>query len=347
MSAVAKDLKREKLESAAELIRKSVESGETGAAALDVRQDSFTFERSFGRAKAVDSVFLLASITKPMTATGVMILVDRKAVSLTDPVRKFIPEFKGGDRDSITVRHLLTHTSGLPDQLPENIELRKRHAGLKDFVAATCKTELLFKPGAKVSYQSMGLLLAQEIAERITRRPFRDFLRDELFRPLNMTKTSLGLGGRKIADTMPAQVDSAPTLYGTKENDWNWNSPYWRDLGAPWGGVHSTAADVSKLLDFFLHPNGRVLQPATAAQMITNQTAGHQEAWGLGWSVQQANFGRACSQRTFGHYGATGTIAWADPARGLRCVLLTTRPADSARFGLLGPVSDLVSESAV
>ncbi len=193
----------------------------------------------------------------------------------------------------------------------------------------------------------MGLLLAQEIAERIMQRPFRDFLRDEVFGPLKMAKTSLGLGGRKIADTMPSQVDSAPALYGTKENDWNWNSQYWRDLGAPWGGVHSTGADVSKLLEFFLHPTDLVLQPATAAQMITNQTPGHGEAWGLGWSVQQANFGRACSQQTYGHYGATGTIAWADPASGLRCVLLTTRPADSARSGLLGPVSDLVSESAV
>jgi CubicO group peptidase (beta-lactamase class C family) len=345
MRAIANELKRDKLDEAVDRIRRSVDSGETGAVALDVRRGSFRFERSFGKAKTPDSVFLLASITKPMTATSLMLLVDRKQVSLTDPVRKFIPEFTGGDRDLITVRHILTHTSGLPDQLPENIDLRKRHAPLSDFVAAVCKTKLLFKPGSKVSYQSMGLLLAQEIAQRVTKRPFRDFMRDEVFRPLNMTKTSLGLGGRKIADTMPSQVDSAPALYGTQENDWNWNSPYWRDLGAPWGGAHSTAGDISKLLEYFLHPNDRVLRPATATQMITNQTEGHQEAWGLGWSLQRENWGRACSPRTFGHYGSTGTVAWADPASGIRCVLLTTKPVDSPRAHLLGPVSDLVSQS--
>src|SRR5262245_50360363 len=117
MSAIAKSLQQDKLDKAVELIQKSVDSGVTAAAALDIRQGgAFSLERSFGKAKSPDSVFLLASITKPMTATGVMILVDRKALSLTDPVRKFVPEFQGGDRDLITVRHILTHTSGLPDQ---------------------------------------------------------------------------------------------------------------------------------------------------------------------------------------------------------------------------------------
>jgi beta-lactamase class C len=345
-NAVFAELDRGRLENAVALIQKSVASGETAAVALDVRQGRFTFERAFGRAKTPDSVFLLASITKPMTAIGLMILVDRGALALSDSVQKFIPEFKGGDRAAITLRHLLTHTSGLPDQLPENIELRKRHAPLKDFVAATCKSPLLFQPGTKVSYQSMGLLLAAEIAERITGRPFRDFLRDELFRPLRMTRTSLGLGGRKIPETMPLQVDNAPALYGTQENDWNWNSLYWRDLGAPWGGAHSTAGDVSKLLELFLQPVRRILKPATAAQMVSDQTSGLNEPWGLGWMVKPGTFGRTCSVRTFGHYGATGTVAWADAASGLRCVLLTTKPADDARAGLLGLVSDAVSAAA-
>ena len=70
-----------------------------------------------------------------MTATGLMVLVDRREISLSHPVRKYIPEFRGGDRDLVTVRHLLTHTSGLPDMLPENDALRRRHAPLEDFVA--------------------------------------------------------------------------------------------------------------------------------------------------------------------------------------------------------------------
>ena len=139
-------------------------------------------------------VFLIASITKPLTAAGVMLLADRGEVQLSDPVRKFIPEFTEGDRKLITVRHLLTHTSGLPDQLPENIELRKRHAPLEEFVERAIRTPLLFEPGQEVRYQSMGFLLAAEVVQRITQHPFRDYLREELFLPLEMRNSELGLG---------------------------------------------------------------------------------------------------------------------------------------------------------
>jgi CubicO group peptidase (beta-lactamase class C family) len=345
----ATGLKRDRLEEAAALIDRSAKSREVSAASLYVAQGDFVFQRAFGGAPEPDSVFLLASITKPMTATGAMILVDRGRLSLSDPVRKYIPEFKGGDRDLVTVRHLLTHTSGLPDQLDENVELRKRHAPLKEFVAAVCRTPLLFKPGSQVKYQSMGLLLAAEIAERVTKRPFREFLRDEFFRPAGMSKTSLGLGGRKIAGTMLSQVAGAPGLYGGGDSGegWNWNSMYWRDLGAPWGGAHSTASDVGRMLRMFLEPDGKVVKRETAAAMIANQTAGLNEPWGIGWMIKPGTFGRHCSARTFGHYGATGTIAWADPQTQLLCVLLTTKPADESRSHLLGPVSDLVSGSAI
>src|ERR1700733_10835340 len=133
-NAISAELNKVRVENAVALIQQSVASGDTAAAARSVRQGSFIFDRSFGQAKSPDSVFLLASITKPMTATGLMILVDRGELSISDPVQKFIPEFSGGDRRGVTVWHLLTHTSGLPDQLPENVELRKRHAPLKDFV---------------------------------------------------------------------------------------------------------------------------------------------------------------------------------------------------------------------
>jgi beta-lactamase class C len=346
---LAMSLRQDRLEQAAALIKKATDSGDVSAAAIYVSQGDFVFQRGFGRAQSSESVFLLASITKPMTAVGLMILVDRGQLALSDPVHKHIPEFTGGDRDLVTIKHLLIHTSGLPDQLDENVALRKRHAPLKEFVAATCRTPLLFKPGTQVKYQSMGLLLAAEIAERVTKRPFRDFLGDELFRPAGMTKTSLGLGGRKISDTMLSQVESAPGLYGGGDSskDWNWNSLYWRDLGAPWGGAHSTASDVARMLMMFLKPDGKLLKRETAAAMIANQTAGLNEPRGIGWMIKPGEFGRHCAPRTFGHYGATGTVAWADPQTQLVCVLLTTKPANESRSHLLGPVSDAVSASAI
>jgi len=321
---------------AVRLLQRKVDSGELAGAVLQVRRGNQVSAHHFGIAKP-DSVFYLASLTKPMTATAVMILVDRERVSLEDRVQKFVPEFSGGERERVLLRHLLTHTSGLPDMLPENEELRKRHASLRDFVAGTCKTQLLFSPGTRVSYQSMGILLASEIVERVSSRSFPDFLRDEVFRPLEMRDSSLGLGGRKLEETMQLQHD-APT-------DWAQNSSYWRNLGAPWGGVHGTAADVSRFTNYFLHPDASVLKPATAAAMLANQTQGLNRPWGIGWAMG-SGFGNRSSARTCGHSGSSGTLMWLDPEKDLSCVLLTTLPAAFSRKTLLDPVSDLVSEAA-
>ena len=226
-SGVAFALGQNKIDDALRLIEAKTSSGEVAAAAIEVRHGGTVIRKSFGKAKTPDAVFLLASITKPMTCTAAMVLSDRKELSIEDPVKKYLPEFQGGGRDRVLVRHLLTHTSGLPDMLPENTELRKRHAPLKDFVAGTFRTPLLFTPGSQVKYQSMGILLAAEIIQRITKRPLPEFLREQVYAPLGMTATSLGLGGRRIADTMQCQVPD--------DSDWNWNSPYWRNPGSTLG----------------------------------------------------------------------------------------------------------------
>jgi CubicO group peptidase (beta-lactamase class C family) len=328
-------LRQDRIADAETLIRKFTSSGEVESAALLVRQDQFELARGYGKAGA-KTPFLLASITKPMTAAGIMVLRDRNELALDDAVHKHLPQFSGGDRGSVTIRHLLTHTSGLPDMLPENEELRKRHAPLQEFVERACKTPLLFKPGSKVSYQSMGILLASAIAERITKTPFRQFLSREIYRPFGMNQTSLGLGGRRIEDTARSQVP--------EQTDWDWNSPYWRDLGAPWGGAHANAQDVAKFLEVFRTEGAPVWKPGTTREMITNQTPRHKQTWGLGWRLGPA-FGRSCSPATYGHSGSTGTIAWSDPATRTTCVLLTSKPAAQSQKPLIGPVCDLISDS--
>lgn len=334
-STVALALQRGRLEDAVRLLDKHTTSGDVAAASLYVKRGSEVFQRAFGKAPDQQAVFLLASITKPMTVAGLMILVDRGEVRLTDPVQRFIPEFKGGGRERVIVRHLLTHTSGLPDMLPENVELRKRHAPLAEFVARTCTTPLLFAPGAEVRYQSMGILLASEIAARVTRQAFPAFLKQHVFGPLDMGRTSLGLGGRAIGQTMLSQVDEV--------NDWDWNSPYWRNLAAPWGGAHADTGDVARFLQYFVRPDDRVLKPATAKSMVTLQTAGLKEHWGLGWSLRGQRFGKACSAATYGHSGSTGTLCWLDPKQDLTFVLLTTKPAAHSSKTVIQPVSDLAT----
>jgi CubicO group peptidase (beta-lactamase class C family) len=125
---------------------------------------------------------------------------------------------------------------------------------------------------------------------------------------------------------------------------WNWNSPYWRNLAAPWGGAHSTAPDIAR-------SNTSSSQTArfwkeTAAAMIVNQNKGLNEPRGIGFVVAPRSFGRACSDKAYGHSGATGTNAWADPATRLSCAVLTTLPLELSTELVLKPVSDLVSEAA-
>ncbi len=330
-AAATATLKQGKLEEAFSKLEAAAQSGAAEGSVLLVQQGDSTMVKAFGTARDRKPVFLLASITKPMTATGVMVLADRGQLKLTDPVQRYIPEFRGDGREEVLIRHLLTHTSGLPDMVPENTELRKRHAPLKDFVAATCKTPLLFKPGSQVRYQSMGILLAEEIATRITKQPFSDFLRDQLFKPLQMKDTSLGLGGRPIASTMHCQVDQV--------TDYDWNSPYWRNLGSPWGGALATAEDVAKFVRYFANPQqAKVLRPETAAAMITSQTGDLKPSYGLGWKLD--------SPARWGHSGSTGTLCWHDKSRDLTFVLLTTRPAEHSSKTLIEPVSKIVSSAA-
>ena len=318
-----------------EMIGEQTSSGQVSAATISVRHKGRVLQRAFGKATTVDAVFLIASITKPMTATALMILVDRREVSLSDPVQRFIPEFRGEGRELVLVKHLLTHTSGLPDMLPEDQDLRKAHAPLAEFVERTCRTPLLFKPGSEVRYQSMGFLLAADIASRVTKESFPSFLNHHVFVPLAMRDTSLGLGGRAISQTLQCQV--------VHPSDWDWNSSYWRNLGAPWGGAHSTVSDLARFLEYFTHPGQRILKSETAAAMIANQTEGLNKRWGFGWMLNNGQFGDGCSNATFGHSGSTGTLCWLDPKKDLSFVLLTTKPAAESNKTLLYPVSERVS----
>ena len=351
-----------KLDRSAALLESAVREGHAGAASILVaRGGTVVLHKGFGRlwaqtgsaTAAPDSIYLVASITKPVTATALMLLVERGLVSLHDPVRTYLPEFTGGDRDKVRVRDLLAHTSGLPDMLPENTDLRRAHAPLSEFVKRTCSTPLLFAPGTSYQYQSMGILLAAEIVERITRMPLREFEQKELFGPLGMRSTVLGLGKLKINETVETWTD--PQADPKDTESWGWTSPYWRDIGAPWGGMHTNTSDLAILLQTFLdrgsYAGKRVLSPATVRAMTSDQNAGLNASWGLGWALGRAvpynAFGDLVSPRTFGHNGATGTVAWADPETQLLCVILTNRAWSIDEGRLLRLVSNAVAASAI
>ena len=304
------------------------------------------FARNFGTAKGTDPIFLLASITKPMTAAAVMTLVDKGELGLDDRVAKFFPEFTGEGRETITLRQLLTHTAGLPDMLAGDEMLREQQAPLAEFAAGALKAPLKFAPGTSYSYASMGILLASEIAQKITGKLFADFVEDSVFRPLGMTRTSFGLRGRPKDRTVPSQPAPAMTAEGKLSwPNWNWNSDYWRNLGAPWGGALGSASDIVKFYDEFRGLRGRILKPETAQMMITNQSPPGIRASGLGFDLPPAVGSPGCGPRTFGHNGSTGTLSWCDPDSGAICVVLTTLYESAMRPHPTHQVSDLIAQA--
>jgi CubicO group peptidase (beta-lactamase class C family) len=108
--------------------------------------------------------------------------------------------------------------------------------------------------------------------------------------------------------------------------DWDWNSPFWRKLGAPWGGAHCSAADVGRFFAEFLHPRGKMLKPETANLVVRNHNREGMTPRGLGFAVGAKAGSAGCSEKRFGQGGATGTLAWADPATDTIGVVLTTLP---------------------
>jgi CubicO group peptidase (beta-lactamase class C family) len=336
------------LDGITDVLSKAASSGQVRAAALYIRKGDFSFSKSFGAAKSLDAIFLLASISKPISTTAVMNLFDQEKLALDDKVKKFIPEFTGDGRQSITMRQLLTHVSGLPDQLPQNAMLRGRHAKLAEFVAGAIRTPLLFAPGSRYSYSSMAVLLATEVAQRITGTPFPTFLGETVFKPLKMNHSALGMGAFKLEALQQCQVESAATESGAgdpKTKTWDWNSLYWRKLGAPWGGAHGSAADVGRFLNEFLHPSGKALKPATARLMITNHNSPGLRPRGLGFDLGGGTSSALCSEKVFGHTGSTGTLCWADPVHDSICVVLTTLPGRAASPHPRNQTSDRIAKA--
>jgi CubicO group peptidase (beta-lactamase class C family) len=327
-------LREERWDDAAEVLQRATKTKQVETAVLHVVQKDESFTRHFGKAASGDAMFLLGSISKPINVTAVMTLFDQGKFQLNDRVKKFLPAFTGDGREDVTIRHLLTHVSGLPDQLANNSELREKHAPLKEFAEQTVRTRLDFAPGTKYQYSSMGILLAARIAELISESDILTLVDRNVFQPLGMKHSAQGLGRFKLEEMVVCQMEGAAPESGSGDpqaKEWDWNSPYWRRLGAPWGGTHASAPDVAKFLGEFLGARGKAIKPETARLMIKNHNPAGLTRRGLGFGVGKASGSPGCSERTFGHTGSTGTLCWADPASETICVVLTSLPARAAK----------------
>ncbi len=299
-----------------------------------------------------DAIFLIASITKPIVAMGALLLVERGLLALDDRVEEYVPAFGREGKHAVTIRNLLTHTSGLPDMLPTNAELRGANAPLAEFVAGTCACRLDFLPGRGVQYQSMGLAMLGEVIRQVSGKSCAQFLDDEIFKPLGMNDTALGAPASWFDGPDPkveriAEVWLPPDSEQARETNrhWNWNSRYWWQLGVPWGGLLTTPADLARFGQMMLG-EGRLgdvqivslaaVQAATRNQLEAMHDVPADDRrtrpWGLGWRLNwpahSANFGDLLGPRTYGHWGATGTLMWIDPDLEACVILLTTKPQE-------------------
>lgn len=282
-----------------------------------------------------DAMFYLASVTKPFIYMAAMRLVERGELNLSDRVTRYIPEFTGGGKDDAQILHLFTHTSGLPDELPNNAELRRKRSPLKAFVEGAMKAELLFKPGTRYSYASCGTVLTAEIIQRLSGQSVREFMKREVIDPLGLKST--GLGSQGFA---PERLVRAVVPDYQKYKDADWNSTYWREFGSPAGGMFSTPEDVAVICSLMLGGgawNGlKLLSPATVRMMTSNrlgdmpdvpESVRRTQPWGLGWRLNHAgtpdSWGDLLDGRVFGHTGSVGNLVWMDPHTKGFCILLS------------------------
>ena len=348
----------ERLETAYRLLRKWTTGPQApvpGGAILVGRHGRVIPPRFFGRqgpepnAEPIrdDGLFLLASISKPITYLAGMQQVERGQLNLSDQVARYIPDFAAHHKEETLVEHLFTHTSGMPDMLPNNAELRKQHAPLKTFIAGAIASPPVFAPGTDRKYQSMGTLVTAELVQKIAGRPIREVLRRELFEPLELE--DIALGSRGLDRKRLVRVEVPEYQIGS---DFGWNSRYWQEFGAPWGGAFASPEDLAVICQMMLGDGEvrgtRILAPATVRSMTENRLAtmpgispqlAASRPWGLGWKLNHrgtsASWGDSLGPTVFGHTGATGTMCWMDRDRDAFCILLTSAIRSRAPWRLV------------
>ncbi len=297
---------------------------------------------------ANDSLFWIASMSKPISMTAFMMLVDEGKINVNDPAEKYLPEFKGmmvavktnadhillkKPAHPVRVRDLITHTSGLAKPA---LDLRGGSTGLRELVRTFSLTPLKWEPGSRYEYSNMGIDAGAAIVEVVTGKPFEDFLDERLLRPLGMKDTTFWPDERQLARLAKSYkprkdksgLDEAPINFLVKPDDRLQRAP------SPAGGLVSSAADISlfgrMLLNGGTYGGKRYLSEAAVKEMTSTQTgdlllAGRNDTgYGFGFMTGRDDHPGAVwmASGCYGHGGAYGTFLWVDPKRELVMVLM-------------------------
>ena len=287
-----------------------------------------------------DTIFDIRSMTKPVTAIGIMILMEEGKLALSDPVELYLPEFKGSaftderGRRPITIQQLLTHTAGLPlYKLPVSNEIPvKRDQILAEYVSFLAKQTPEYEPGTKHRYSSGGFAILGRIIEVVSGMAFDQFIDRRVFVPLGMKDSSFFYPMSK-----QRRVASIYRMQNGKLSKWEELMAYSRvaKYPGPEFGMYSTAADLAALSQMLLnggiYEGQRILSRLSVQVMTANQTlgiasavTGREVVQGLSWGLfgDPLNDFPLTTRGSFGHNGAFGTIFWIDPQEGMIRIFL-------------------------
>jgi len=273
----------------------------------------------------IDTIFDAASLTKVVaTTSAIMKLFEQGRVRLNDPVTEYLPEFQGG-KSGITVRHLLTHFSGLrPD-----VDLEPPWSGHELGIGKALIDKPVAGPGERFIYSDINFILLGAIVEKLTGRSLPDYVREQIFAPLGMTDT----GFRPAAALRPriAPTERLPGPAGLLRGIVHDPTTRYMEGVAGHAGLFTTAADLARFAEMLLGRgarNGvRVFQSVTVEKFTTPQSPANQPIQrGLGWDIDSTysgNRGELFPLGSFGHTGFTGTSLWISPPTDSYVILLT------------------------
>ena len=317
------------------------ESGAPGMSVAVAVGDRLVWSQGFGLADVenetparASTVYRIASISKPIAATAVMQLAERGRVNIDDPVQTYVRTFPPKGEQTLTVRHLLTHTSGIRHyRSAREMESRDSYESIEDAFRIFQDAPLLFAPGTKYSYSTYGYNVLAGVVEAISGLAFETYLRTHIWGPAGMSSTYFDYVSAIIPRRARQYVREGPSLL---------NGPY-ADLSNKWagGGMLSTAED---LIRFHIAlDEGKLLKPETLRQMYAPHrlSDGSETTYGLGW----ASWKDASGQAWIGHAGgATGgtTFLVRDPIRRLAVAVL----CNMERAEGLGALAERIAQAA-
>lgn len=321
-----------RLETIDRVVTRGIKAGGfPGAAVVVGRKGAAVWEKGFGRidwalssnhVSATETIYDLASLTKVIgTTTAVMILFDEGRIKLDAPVNTYLPEFTGGYKDSVTVRQLLEHRSGLP----ADRDLWRIAHSPEEARQVVLEAPLECKPGECYIYSDLGAITLGMMVERVTGQGLDVLLHERVFAPLGMVNTFFKPADSLKARVAPTEV-SPPRGYPLKGEVHDENA-YALGGVAGHAGLFSTASDISIFAQMILeggeYKGVRIVSDSTV-KLFTTRASGSRA---LGWAMADGQWGsgRFMSEGSFGHVGYTGTSLWIDPDREMFVILLTNR----------------------